>query len=327
MAITFGDPCADVLTQNVTMLSLNRTEQLAWLRMITEDDWNNNQSEVETGASYLGIGASADYKSFDEARNSFLKQQQYTLDSTESMDLYTSGVRPDQVIAWLKCKLKLAGGAAAAVQYYDSKNVQGHFVFQAPDGVAPPFKIEVTCPNGKPVTPIPDLWNNSGEREWQYTWTDPSQPFFLNINVGSGIQGLGIVLRPYTPPHPNTIVPTTPSCPYITYLDPTNPNSQNIVGLPSTTVSYLALVGKWTAAFNSAPAWLDATNDVLIELYDEPGNQLPLPPHNSQYMQIPANKTVKIINQDAAKGWGADNATYGPDPWRAILYVGTPPAP
>jgi hypothetical protein len=100
------DGCDAVLIRNTDVVSLNESQKMEILTMISEKSYSEVQRQAGLDFSIPGVPVSfsGDYSSFDQQRKSYLNHHRFSTERNVALDTVRTFVRPDQVSAWLQCK-------------------------------------------------------------------------------------------------------------------------------------------------------------------------------------------------------------------------------
>lgn len=318
VSLRLDESCSNVLVRNIRVESLNRVQQIAWLKLITRTDFEQNSAAINTAAEYFGISGSGSYEEFDQKRTAYLQGEQFNYQIAESFNLFTSDVTDAQVSAWRDCMLgRNFVGAKGLVKYYnrEARVVVVAFYCRPPAGAPQVYALEVHPTNAALATgaSIPSSIVGECFFTWTFAWIDVNQPFILAVNVGSGFSSFDLHLPSYANAQPSNNPATL-----TTYVNPQRADTD--LGLVrANETGFLVLKGLWSYGGD----WITAETNLTVIVRDIYSGQITFsnvwrPP----YLFVPANSRVSVhVNDDILN----DNQSKGDDPLRAALYYNLPP--
>lgn len=329
MVISLGleESCENVLTKNIKIESLNRTQQLAWLSLVSKDDYEKNSRDIETSASYMGLASGAlDYNDFNSRRSKYLQDQNFTFLRSENLNLFTSNVTAEQVQAWTQCMIsKGFYGAKGLVKFYnyESRFVVIQFYYKPPAGRILSRKIHLVMDNCELAggTIVPSTLEGESNLEWGFRWQDIKKPFVLAVNV-DGLPTFDLNIPSYTP----SPRPTQRTTPIETFIDPQQQLTQ-LGYVREGEIGYLEILGEWYYGEGEGALSVGDSNASIITCDLNTGNVVGGSPNkisnnSHDYYVIPGSRRIYIrINDNAL----LDNRTKITNPLRSRLYFNLPP--
>ncbi len=309
--------CDGVLKRDVTIAKLSRQQQLSWLSSINEKDYRDNQTQIDAGASFLGIGLDGSYKTFDRNRKDYLSNQRYFYEDNEALNLLVSGVRDSAINAWLVCKLK-SEGIQLLPEEYTTKVVAVRIKWKPPAGPPRPLKATYQLRGASITASLPSEFTYEKELTVIFDRNSPNEDFFLTANVD------GYAAKTLKIPYYESSVSTPTTLVIQRFIDTQKGEFQVIGQTRPTEDGYLVILGEWS--YGGAeyfpperccmPVRIKNLTTAAI-VYDD--NYI------KPYVKVPPNSEVSIRVADEPKSY-FDNRSKGDNPLRALLYIGSPPS-
>ena len=312
--------CDAVLVQDVRVESLHRTQQIAWLSLVTEKMLTERRQDVEAGMSVLGIDFDGSYKEFVQARREYLNRRQFSFSEDVAFSLFTSSVSDAAMDAWVQCiKSKNFVGAKLMLRNYDKNAVVVEFYYKPSQGPAKKERLEVQVTGGTVPDKLPKILTG----EQRFTWIISRNgvetlDFRITVNVGEGAATADLRIPSYVPPAPPSAVE-----PIWRFLTPKTGERQLIGETRKGEFAYLVMAGKWCAWASGNEWWPPERCCMQIVAQDRTTGQLRLNvPYALPYIKVPGNASVYVVVGDSNYD---DNRSLDTDPLRAALFVGEPP--
>jgi hypothetical protein len=118
--------CNAVLIPTVRIVSSNKTQQLAYLKIIDKATFEELKKSSGGGGSLaigpLSIGGGTSWDEFSQKRERLFQQEQFSMDYNEASNLVTSGIPQHVTTAWTACKQSCGNSGFGCWAVDSSKN-------------------------------------------------------------------------------------------------------------------------------------------------------------------------------------------------------------
>lgn len=106
--------CDSVLIPNKDKVTTSMSSYLAWMQLLTWEDYQKMKKGEKTGTSVsyedvqtkFGLGHDASQSEFEEKKKSFLQDNKYTSTTSETYERVKNSLDKSVVDVWVKCKLE-----------------------------------------------------------------------------------------------------------------------------------------------------------------------------------------------------------------------------
>lgn len=136
--------CDAVLLPDLTFTSFTRQQKLAWLMLVTEE--NYSQAKASGGIQVIleGVPLGASYGQFDEARRAFFKKEQLQYSMEEARAVMRQTLTPAQIAGWVECIRNKATGVRVLITNDTPKQAVATAFFTGVPGTTLKFEIKVS---------------------------------------------------------------------------------------------------------------------------------------------------------------------------------------
>jgi hypothetical protein len=311
--------CDSVLKRDVTIVQLTRHQQLGWLSLISEKDYRDSHTQIDAGASFLGIGVDGSYETFDRNRREYLSNQSYSYKGDEALNLLVSGVRDTAINAWLGCKLNSKfEGVQLLPEEYTDKVVAVRIKWKPPAGPIRSLKSTYQLRGASTSIRLPDEFSYEKDLTVFFDRRSPKQDFLLTANV-EGYTAKTLKIPFYeSPVSASTMIQR--------FIDTKNNGFQVIGQTRANEHGFLIMSGEWSPWDRGDTFFPPEHCCMKVRITNlGPGGGVREVNYAKPYVAIPPNSEVSILLEDEPTSYG-DNRSKEGNPLRATLYIGSLPS-
>lgn len=312
--------CGEVLIPTVDIKTMKLSEQLAWLSLVTAQDYARDQTRIEAEASYLGVaGGSGSYEDFNVRRRDFLSAAHFNYDRDESFNLFSTGLSKDQVAAWLGCiKTHDFSGPLLTAIDASSHDARVQLYYRPPPGAGGARRLDVRVEGGRLLSRASARLNGESGETWIISRTAPEDDLVVVANVYSGgaVSSDSLRIPAYRAP---VAAPQQIALPWV-YINPALNSLQKLGDTRSTESGFVVVAGRYSHWAASAGIWgeADRWGCVKIVARDSNDREVAHVTWGKPLIKVPSGCAVYIRVDDSTF---EDNCSYLSDPLRARLVV------
>lgn len=213
------DQCDAVLIPAISTSQTSTSIRVAWLETITEQTFESAKSAAGGGLSFLGIGASASWDQFQEARKNYIKSSSLNYSTDEARSILRQSLEPAQLAAWTACMTIDAVGLTVLLDHENKDGANATFLYKGTPDTRIKVKLKIT---GGTFTPSDASFSlpDHGSHAIRISRASEQAPIYVIANAGVLSVTAASIVAPPPPAEPRCSHPALISI----NASATNPN-------------------------------------------------------------------------------------------------------